>query len=433
MLTHNKFFITATGDQQSPIHNLIGKAIVDACAAADKEKRKFRVIVILPAIPGFAGDLRTDAAAGTRAIMDYQYKSICRGEHSIFGRLRAQNVDPNQYIFFFNLRSYDRINNTPEFKKLEETSGVTYAELQQLQAEEIMQGATSGRKKGLATGDAASKSKKPTGLRALLRSKGKEELQGSESESDLDPEEEEAAGAEAAEKKLKLQERRGDLDLTDGDKIDKLLASDSIAQDAMLGQPKVSEEAWAGHDAAQMDGLHEDDGRDAEKENFVQEQLYIHGKTLIADDRIVICGSSNINDRSQLGFHDSELAIVMEDTRGLNSKMDGKDFTAGVHAASLRRMLWREHLGLLPAQRFDATEDFNAQPPDAELPEHGGINEYSAGDEWDEFVTDPLSDKLWEMWTERASVNTQIFRILFRKYPCLHTRLPHATSEGIAR
>lgn len=31
---------------------------------------------MMPSIPGFAGDLRDDAAAGTRAIMDYQYKSI---------------------------------------------------------------------------------------------------------------------------------------------------------------------------------------------------------------------------------------------------------------------------------------------------------------------------------------------------------------------
>ena len=29
-----------------------------------------------------------------RAIMDYQYKSICRGEHSIFGQISAQGVDP---------------------------------------------------------------------------------------------------------------------------------------------------------------------------------------------------------------------------------------------------------------------------------------------------------------------------------------------------
>ncbi len=58
--------VTATGEEQSPIHNEIGKAIVDACVRAGKEGRKFRVIIVIPAIPGFAGDLREDAAMGTR-------------------------------------------------------------------------------------------------------------------------------------------------------------------------------------------------------------------------------------------------------------------------------------------------------------------------------------------------------------------------------
>ena len=132
---------------------------------------------------------------------------------------------------------------------------------------------------------------------------------------------------------------------------------------------------------------------------------------LIVDDRLVICGSSNINDRSQLGFHDSELAIVMEDTLPLPSKMDGKDFTAGHHAATMRRTLWREHLGLIPPQTLDAENDPNAQPPE------DGDNDYCAGDKWDEFVTDPLSDDLWKMWTENATVNTQVFRQLFHADP----------------
>ena len=63
--------------------------MVDACVRAAKERRKFRIIVIIPAIPGFAGDLRDNQAAGTRAIMDYQYKSICRGEESIMRQIES--------------------------------------------------------------------------------------------------------------------------------------------------------------------------------------------------------------------------------------------------------------------------------------------------------------------------------------------------------
>lgn len=130
------------------------------------------------------------------------------------------------------------------------------------------------------------------------------------------------------------------------------------------------------------------------------------------DDRIVICGSSNINDRSQLGFHDSELSIVMEDTLPLESKMNGEPYTAGHHAATLRRMLWREHLGLLPPQDNHASED----DPNC-LPPGEGDNYWFEDDEHNKFVEDPLSDELWRTWTEQATVNTQIFRHLFHADP----------------
>ena len=38
----------------------------------------------------------------------------------------------------------------------------------------------------------------------------------------------------------------------------------------------------------------------------------MHSKLLIADDRLVICGSANINDRSMLGKRDSEIAVIIE-------------------------------------------------------------------------------------------------------------------------
>lgn len=37
------------------------------------------------------------------------------------------------------------------------------------------------------------------------------------------------------------------------------------------------------------------------------ELIYIHSKLMIVDDRLVICGSANINDRSLLGNRDSEV------------------------------------------------------------------------------------------------------------------------------
>lgn len=44
------------------------------------------------------------------------------------------------------------------------------------------------------------------------------------------------------------------------------------------------------------------------------QQVYIHAKVCIVDDRLAIIGSANINERSQRGDRDSELAAVIRDT-----------------------------------------------------------------------------------------------------------------------
>lgn len=362
----NQFFITATGDQQKPIENTVGRAIVNACIRAAKEGRKFRVIILIPAIPGFAGDLRQDAAMGTRAIMDYQYKSINRGEHSIMGQIAKAGYDPKQYIFAFNLRAYDRLNKTPGLVKQEKESGVTYQQLQRAEAEEIM----------------------GTGIHGYEGEKKEEDSKGGAGQSI----------AEDDRKRIIDQKRRFEEARKTMDVEDPIHSADSIAEDAMARGGTVTEEHWEGDDKEQ------------EKENFVQEELYIHAKLLIVDDRIVVCGSSNLNDRSQLGNHDSELSIVMEDTKILESTMDGKPFSAGYHAASLRRHLWREHLGIIEAQELDATNDPNAQPPT-----HAMNDEYS-GEEW-EAVADPLNDDLWNLWCQQATTNTEVYRYLFRADP----------------
>ncbi|KAJ5786995.1 hypothetical protein N7457_001985 [Penicillium paradoxum] len=363
----NQFFITATGDQQRPIFNMIGRAIVDACVRAGKEGRKFRVIIVIPAIPGFAGDLRDNAALGTRAIMDYQYKSICRGEHSIFGQIEKEGIDPREHVFVFALRAYDRINKTPALEELEKQADVTYQDIQRGIAESIM-----------------SESVHPA--------VGKD---GDDNEKDYGADQ--SQKEEVLRKLQKFEEKVAQRKADDG-----AHSKDTVSHCTMLNGGAMSNEIWEG-DA------------EAEKGNIVQEELYVHGKVCIVDDRTIICGSANINDRSQLGSHDSELAIVMEDQDLIDSQMNGQPYQASRLAATLRRQLWREHLGLLPAQEYDATGHPNARPPDECL------NEIDLGAE-NEFVMDPLSDGVWNTWTSQASVNTETYRMLFRADPDDHIK-----------
>ncbi|KIY71705.1 phospholipase D [Cylindrobasidium torrendii FP15055 ss-10] len=76
------------------------------------------------------------------------------------------------------------------------------------------------------------------------------------------------------------------------------------------------------------------------------EQVYIHGKVCIVDDRLAIIGSANINERSQRGDRDSELASVIRDTDMIDSTMAGKPFKVGRFAHTLRVRLMREHAGI---------------------------------------------------------------------------------------
>ncbi|CAN8102081.1 unnamed protein product [Discula destructiva] len=393
----NQFFITATGDQQAPIHNTIGRSIVDAVVRAGKAGRKFRVIIMIPAIPGFAGDLRSDAATGTRAIMDYQYRSICRGEHSIFEQVRKEGVDPTQHIFVFNLRSYDRLNKTPNMAKQEEQSGLKYQDIQRAEAEEIMGTGIYGTEDVGGGKDTHMGQKHKFGLSALL-SKG-EHAQDVAKQNEKDEHRPEANESQTDKK------RRFEAARQEGQSESE--SSASVSQCAMAGTGKLVDEIWEGHPEEEIN-------------NWIQEELYIHAKLLIVDDRIVVCGSSNLNDRSQLGYHDSELSIVMEDTHRIPSTMDGQPYEAGYHAATLRRYLWREHLGLLPPQPNDASDDINARPPGEET--MNDVWDSGPGAEGYKFVEDPMSDKLWDTWVEQAQTNTVIFRQLFHADPDDHVK-----------
>ena len=88
----------------------------------------------------------------------------------------------------------------------------------------------------------------------------------------------------------------------------------------------------------------------------VTEQIYVHSKLLIADDRVAILGSANINDRSQLGDRDSELAVIVRDDAQIKVKLDGVHMdavSAKVH--DLRMRLWKKLLGLSDGAKYPAS------------------------------------------------------------------------------
>ncbi|KAL2316313.1 Phospholipase D1 [Schizosaccharomyces pombe] len=189
----NQFFVTSTTCEGTTIENRVGDALVERIIRAHKNNEKWRGVIMIPLLPGFEGQIDLQEGGSLRLIVECQYRSICHGEHSIFGRLNAKGIDGSKYLRFYGLRGW-----------------------------------------------------------------------------------------------------------------------------AHLG----------------------------ENHELVTEMIYVHAKILIADDRVAVIGSANINERSLLGNRDSEIAAVIRDTLTIDSKMDGKPYKVGKFAHTLRKRLMREHLGL---------------------------------------------------------------------------------------
>lgn len=349
----NQFFITATDDKQKPIKNKVGAAIAERIIRAARNGEHYQIIVAMPAIPAFAGDLKNDDALSTRAIMEFQYNSINRGGYSIMETIAKEGIDPMQYIRFYNLRNYDRINSSSIMKQAEQQSGVNY--------DEARQGYDQRYGAGI----------------------GAQAQQGGVYQ---DPSHQYDEYQRYQQATHDISDRKG---LGNG-------RWDTVAECYMLGGEDIRNVPW-------------EDGTTNEMDAFVSEELYIHSKLLIADDRVVICGSANLNDRSQLGNHDSEIAICIQDPQEIDSFMAGQPWKAARFAASLRRQIFRKHLGLLRPQDYTR--------PDQNYEPIGVPNTYDWDSREDRAVADPLGNDFLNLWNTTARTNTEAFERVFHPVP----------------
>ncbi|KAJ8447810.1 hypothetical protein Cgig2_015173 [Carnegiea gigantea] len=135
----NQFFISGL-EGDDIIQNRVMEALYSRILLADREQKCFRVIIVIPLLPGFQvnpvnysfhllgmgqseasfsplglitttqGGMDDNGAATVRALMHWQYRTLCRGENSIFHRLRADlGSKMHDYISFYGLRTYGRL------------------------------------------------------------------------------------------------------------------------------------------------------------------------------------------------------------------------------------------------------------------------------------------------------------------------------------
>ncbi|KAK7436200.1 hypothetical protein VKT23_019277 [Stygiomarasmius scandens] len=401
----NQFFISATvdGDQ---VTNRIAQALVGRIIQAAKEGRKFQVVIAIPEVPGFSGNIKDETSL--KIIMAAQYRTMNRGGNSIYELIRKEGIEPMDYIRFYHLRAYDRINAPSSFiQQVEQRSGVSFHAAQVALAR-------------LWLGDEAFKTDTKEGGKVEIKEVkintnvetteglGQTERTRDNKDSDKDKEKKEPQpvqvphSEEEAKEIIKKFERaarevRG-LDL-DGDGREGRV-SDNVVQHMLQDTTELKEEQWDGSEEEELN-------------SYVSELLYIHSKLMIVDDRRVIMGSANINDRSQKGDGDSEIALVVEDTDMIRSKMNGEDYMAAKFAATLRRKLYKEHLGLIPPQdAFHSSKHPTSFMHPAPTP-----NEDETETPEDQLVADPLADETLNLWKDTARKNREVFTEIFRPVP----------------
>lgn len=377
----NQFFISNTGNE-GPVKNQIAAALVERIIRAARSGTKFKVIVVIPEVPGFAGDVKSETSIKT--IMAAQFRTINRGGKSIFEELRRARLNPEDYIRFYHLRVYDRINapmNTL-IAQMEANSGVTFNQAQVALARQWIGDSANPD----APTEVAIKLPAPTSEGVVLSEKTEVKtekyqmpLRYSDAVAVIERFE---SGANA------LVGRRHDV------------VADTVGQHALQDETRLADEQWLGSEEEELN-------------SYVSELSYIHTKLMIVDDRRVIMGSANFNDRSQKGDGDSEIALVVEDEDFIQSTMDGHPYRAARFAATLRRKLFRQHLGLIPPQnaasRHEHTTTFMRPAPVA--------NEDETYIEDDARVADPLSDGFVNLLNTTARVNREVFTELFRPIP----------------
>ncbi|KAI9506350.1 hypothetical protein BX070DRAFT_219775 [Coemansia spiralis] len=151
-------------------------------------------------------------------------------------------------------------------------------------------------------------------------------------------------------------------------------------------------------------------------DQVVTELVYIHCKLMIVDDRYVVMGSANINDRSMVGNRDSEIAMIIEDSQPVVTTMNGRPYQAAKFAHSLRVQLCQEHCGLLGDfdQMRYVYEMYGGKPP---INTQRSEAENQDAERARKLVEDPLSEGFQEMWWSVATKNEELFRDVFRCVP----------------
>ncbi|CAK62572.1 unnamed protein product (macronuclear) [Paramecium tetraurelia] len=101
----NQFFISNTAGY--PVKNLVAQALISRIKDAHEKQQRFKVIVFLPLLPGFEGEIDQSNSAVLKVQLHFEYQTMSRGGKSIIEQLKQEGIKPENYIQFFGLRQHE--------------------------------------------------------------------------------------------------------------------------------------------------------------------------------------------------------------------------------------------------------------------------------------------------------------------------------------
>jgi phospholipase D1/2 len=111
----NQFFCSGMYGN-ADVGNRLSDAILQRIRQAHTQGEDFHVMVVMPVCPAICGPLdRSTTKPATLMAMSWQYKTICRGNSSLYARLRTEGgiKDPSKYLSFFALRGWAELGGQP--------------------------------------------------------------------------------------------------------------------------------------------------------------------------------------------------------------------------------------------------------------------------------------------------------------------------------
>eukprot|EP00347_Sterkiella_histriomuscorum_P022020 403331965 len=113
----NQFFISQCvlheANKTSIVKNKIGLALRERILRAHKNQKEFLVIIFIPLMPAFPGDILDSSSSILRLQMNYQMNTMARGKTSLIELLKSDGIeDPWHYVRFFSLRTHSIMPKT---------------------------------------------------------------------------------------------------------------------------------------------------------------------------------------------------------------------------------------------------------------------------------------------------------------------------------